>query len=164
VVAGAPGPCYTGGVSSDSAAWRPGRPRDHFASREAWRSGLPAADSPIEVLYASQFAAGLRLYMDEQFGQSLTGTGGQRQALAAHIGLNAETLRQIIEGRRWPSLIEVARAESRLGRELTGRSVVVNHLSDIGQLSALSTAKSETPRMLVRRAPKPPDDDVASEG
>lgn len=151
-VSTAAGVRYTEGMSARDDSWDATRPRDHFASLEAWRAGEPLPGSPLEVRYACMFAARLREELDLARAASTTSTSAAGLAdLAERTGISGGLLRQYLDGNRWPSLSTVAQVECTFKRAMTGWVEVTATLIREGRPEELDLGRKRPLRRMVRR-------------
>lgn len=92
-----------------------------------WPDGLPRPGSSETALYAAVLAS---FVLTEARKRSATLNGGL-EALAQETGIAKGTLRGVIEGNRWPRLDVMARLETALGTQATGRYLVLERLRSV---------------------------------
>lgn len=103
--------------------WRHEPPISHFEAG-TWPDGLPKPGSSETALYAAVLAS---FVLAEARKRSSTLNGGLH-ALALETGIAKGTLRGVVEGNRWPRLDVMARLETALGTQATGRYLVLERL------------------------------------
>ena len=87
-------------------------PRDHSAKGEQWPDGGLDADAPKEARLARGIAAAIRRQINRK--------NTSADVVAARRRIDPDILQDLLDGKRWPDFVTVARLETYFNRRLWG--------------------------------------------